>query len=163
MTMTEVTHRDRNPQLHNPIAAVFGKEGISTDIALRPEELAELRGLTTQSWLAVIAKADLNLAESFREAGIENYHLRSHQLDHANMWTTHARTFNAAEADIIRSFSLFDFLDRELPPYRISGSMPPYGDLGRARINWRLVRPGTGCAGGVNAVAGGRRHNVQCG
>ncbi len=144
MTITDVTYSDRSENLRNPIAKVYGKEGISTDVVLRLEELAELRRLTAQSWLDVIAKTDPNLVEPLRAAGIENYHLRSHLLDHANIWTTHARTYTAPQADIIRSFSLFDFLDRELPPYRISGSMPPYGDLGRARINWRLVRPGDG-------------------
>ena len=46
--------------------------------------------------------------------------------------------------DAICSFSLFDLFDSDCPGYRICSEMPPYGDLGRARMNWRLVRPGGG-------------------
>jgi hypothetical protein len=128
----------------NPIPMVFGKEGICTDISLAPAELTELRRLTTDSWLGVIRKAAPEAVPQFEEAGLDQYHRLSHLVDHARVWTTMARTFDQAAVDHIRSFSLFDMFDRELPNYRVASSMPPYGDLGRSRINWRLVRPGDG-------------------
>ena len=128
----------------NLMSIVYGKQGICTDASLLPAELAELRRLTTESWLSVIRKAAPEAVQQFEEGGIEQYHRLSHLVDHAHIWQTMARTFDARAVDTIRSFSLFDIFDRELPSYRISSSMPPYGDLGRPRINWRLVRPGDG-------------------
>jgi hypothetical protein len=46
--------------------------------------------------------------------------------------------------DVIRSLSIFSFFDGACPDYRIGSAMPPYGDWGSPRINWRLVRPGNG-------------------
>lgn len=128
----------------NPMPIVFGKQGICTDVSLTSAELAELRRLTTESWLDVIRKASPEAVPQFEAAGIEQYHELSHLVDHARIWTTTARTFDQAAVDTIRSFSLFDIFDRELPSYRIASSMPPYGDFGRPRVNWRLVRPGDG-------------------
>jgi hypothetical protein len=127
-----------------PLSNVFGDDGFSIDVKLQPEELAELRRLTTQSWLDVIGKVAPDKRAEFEKFGIEEYHHLSHEIDHANVWTTHRRTFSAEVVDTIRSFSLFDLFDSECPGYRISSEMPPYGDLGRARVNWRLVRPGNG-------------------
>jgi hypothetical protein len=126
------------------LAKVFGSDGFSVDIKLAAHELTELRRLTTESWLEIIRQAAPDSVERFRELGIENYHRLSHLLDHANLWTTHARTFDSAQAGIIDSFAIFDTLRHEFPEATIIGAMPPYGDLGRPRINWRLVRPGDG-------------------
>jgi hypothetical protein len=104
--------------------------------------LDKLRCIVTDSWLAAIAKVEPDLVDRFRELGIENYHQLSHLLDHPRVWTTHARTFESAQVDVIRTFSIFDLLKAEFPDYKISSAMPPYGDLKRSRINWRLVRPG---------------------
>jgi hypothetical protein len=123
---------------------VFGAPGFSIDVKLTPGELAELRRLTTKSWLDVIAKAAPDKVDQFADVGIDGYHRLSHLIDHARIWTTETRTFSADVVDTIRSFSLFDLFDEQCPSYRICSEMPPYGNLGRARINWRLVRPGDG-------------------
>lgn len=128
--------------LRGPLSRVFGRDGVCTDIKLRPDELAELRRVVTESWRGVIVKAAPDLAERSQGLGIQDYHQLSNLLDHGNIWTTHARTFSSPQVDVIRSFALFDMFDREFPGYQISSAMPPYGDLGRPRINWRLVRPG---------------------
>src|SRR5215831_16320328 len=128
----------------NPIAEVFGAEGICTRVNLRPDEIAHLRELTTECWLAALRQHAPDHVAEFEAAGIQNYHQKAHLLDHANIWTTTTRTFPAHVADAIRSFSLFDFFDRTIPSYKIGTAMPPYGDFGRTRINWRLVRPGAG-------------------
>jgi hypothetical protein len=130
--------------LREPLSKVFGNEGVSSDITLRPDELAELRRIVTDSWLDTISQAAPEKVDQFREVGIENYHQLSHLLDHANIWTTHTRTFDSGQVDAIRGFNLFDRLQAEFPDSAISSAMPPYGDLGRPRINWRLVRPGDG-------------------
>ena len=130
--------------LGGPLSKVFGDDGFSIDVKLAPGELTELRRLTTESWLDVIGKVAPEQVGQFRQLGIENYHQLSHLLDHANIWTTHARTFESSHVDVISSFGLFDMLKLEFPDYAISSAMPPYGDLGRPRINWRLVRPGDG-------------------
>jgi hypothetical protein len=128
----------------NPMPIVFGKQGICPDVSLAPAELTELRRLTIDSWLGIIRKAAPETVPQFEKAGIEQYHRLSHLVDHASIWTTMARTFDQAAVEVIHSFSLFDIFDRALPSYRVTSSMPPYGDLGRPRINWRLVRPGDG-------------------
>jgi Phytanoyl-CoA dioxygenase (PhyH) len=127
---------------HGPLSKVFGDDGFSIDVKLHPDELAELRRLTTKSWLEVIGKVAPDKIDTFEKAGIEDYHRLSHLIDHARIWTTETRTFSSEVVDAIRSFGLFDLFDRECPGYRICSEMPPYGDLGRARVNWRLVRPG---------------------
>jgi hypothetical protein len=127
-----------------PLSNVFGDDGYSVDVKLRPDELAELRRLVKQSWLDVIDKIAPDKADEFEAVGIEQYHRLSHLIDHANIWTTETRTFSADAVDVVRSFSLFDLFDTECPGYRICSEMPPYGDLGRPRVNWRLVRPGNG-------------------
>ena len=151
--------------LQSAIAKVYGRDGICTDVKLRSDELTELRRVVTDSWLGVIRKAAPDLVERFEELGIENYHQLSHLLDHANIWTTHERTLGIAQVDIIRSFHLFEMLASMFPGYRVSSAMPPYGDLGRPRINWRLVRPGDGTDVGpihadywFDAVLDGWRH-----
>jgi hypothetical protein len=128
----------------SPIAAVFGVDGISTSIKLQSDELEELRRLTTECWLRVLHKHAPDYVDQFEAGGIQNYHRLAHLVDHANIWTTTTRTFPAEVADKVRSFSLFDFYDRTIPAYQVGTAMPPYGDFGRTRINWRLVRPGAG-------------------
>jgi len=146
---TPVSLIDSSPQSQQasqpgPLSRVFGDDGFSIDVKLQPEELAQLRELTTRSWIEVIRKAAPDKIDQFVEAGIEGYHRLSHLLDHAAVWTTETRTFASDAVDTIRSFSLFDLFDRECPGYCVCSEMPPYGDLGRARMNWRLVRPGDG-------------------
>jgi hypothetical protein len=144
MALSNPDFAERPRTARNPLERVFGEEGLSTDIVLRPDELAALRKMTTESWLGVIRKVAPEAVDQFEQTGIEHYHELSHLLDHANIWTTNTRTFSAEVAAAIRSFSLFDMFDRECPGYGIASEMPPYGDLGRPRINWRLVRPGDG-------------------
>jgi hypothetical protein len=144
VTLIDAGHRVENAAPRGPLTKVFGEDGYSIDVKLRPDELAELRRLTTKAWLDVIAKVAPDKTDEFETAGIEHYHRLSHLIDHANIWTTDTRTFPADTVDIIRSFSVFDLFDSECPGYRICSEMPPYGDLGRPRVNWRLVRPGDG-------------------
>jgi hypothetical protein len=138
---------ERSPKQHVPPSAlskVFGEAGFSIDVKLRPDELAELRRLTTRSWLDVMRRVAPDKLKEFEAVGIDRYHELSHLIDHARIWTTETRTFSAEVVDAVRSFSLFDLFDHECPGYRICSEMPPYGDLGRGRMNWRLVRPGDG-------------------
>jgi hypothetical protein len=144
MTLANIGAEMRDCRLHEALAKVFGHDGYSIDLKLRPDELAELRRLTTKSWLDVIRKAAPDRFAEFEAAGIEKYHSLSNLIDHASIWTTHTRTFTEEVVNTIRMFSLFDLFDRECPGYRITSEMSPYGDLGRARVNWRLVRPGDG-------------------
>jgi hypothetical protein len=127
-----------------PLASVFGEQGYCNEIQLREDELSTLRNLTTASWLAVIRRVAPQTMEQFAEGGIDQYHRLSHLLDHGRIWTTRARTYSVEAVDCIRSFSIFDLFDKECPNYRIGSAMPPYGDWGGPRINWRLVRPGAG-------------------
>ena len=127
-----------------PLAKVYGDEGISNDVKLSSEELTALRDVVTESWLNAIRRVAPDKVERFRELGIDNYHQLSHLLDHARLWTAHTRTLDSAQVDVIRSFGLFELLQAAFPASNISSAMPPYGDLGRPRINWRLVRPGDG-------------------
>jgi len=130
--------------LGGPLSKVFGDDGFSIDVTLAPGELAELRRLTTKSWLDAIGRVAPDKRADFEDLGIEDYHLLSHVVDHACIWTTETRTYPAEVVDTIRSFSLFDLFANECRGYRICSEMPPYGDLGRPRVNWRLVRPGDG-------------------
>jgi hypothetical protein len=165
VTLAEIDRTTGDAELRSAVAKVYGREGFCTDIKLKPDELNELRRVVTDSWLAVIRKANPDLVERFQAVGIENYHRLSHLLDHANLWTTHARTLESAQVNVIRSFTLFDTLASVFPRYRVSSAMPPYGDLNRPRINWRLVRPGDGTDIGpihadywFDAVLDGWRH-----
>jgi hypothetical protein len=144
MTLAYDDIRSEGDRTFNPVPLIFGEQGITTDVKLRPDELKELRRLVTEAWLSVLHQAAPEAAPQFEKVGIENYHQLSHLVDHARIWTTHARTLEAAHVDVIRSFSMFDMFDRVLPSYELSSAMPPYGDLGRPRVNWRLVRPGEG-------------------
>lgn len=142
-----LTYRDfeaRAVAVRGPLSKVFGGDGICHDVRLRSDELAALRRIVTDSWLGAIARVAPDSVQQFREIGIDGYHQLSHLLDHARLWTTHTRTLESTQVDIIRSFDLFEALQAEFPDCKISGAMPPYGDLGRPRINWRLVRPGDG-------------------
>ena len=144
MTLPYRDVETRPSSLCDPLSMVFGDEGICSNVKLQADELAELRRIVMDSWLAAIAKSAPSAINQFRELGIENYHQLSHVLDHARLWTTHTRTFDSTQVDVIRSFEIFDRLKAEFPDSVISSAMPPYGDLGRPRINWRLVRPGEG-------------------
>ena len=126
------------------MARVYGDEGICHDVKLSPSELTALRDVVTESWLNAIRQVAPDKVEQFRELGIDNYHQLSHLLDHARLWTTHTRTLTAAQVHVIQSFGLFELLQRAFPASKLNSSMPPYGDLGRPRVNWRLVRPGDG-------------------
>lgn len=64
------------------------------------------------------------------------------EIAHDKLWSTHNRTFSADQVEIIRSTSLFRLFHDAFGECRFATGMPPYGDLGRERINWRLVRPG---------------------
>jgi hypothetical protein len=133
-------------QRHAPkiMSRVFGEEGYCDEMHLRPDELSTLRKITSETWLSVIRRVAPDKVKQFERNGIEQYHQLSHLIDHARIWSTQERTYPTEAVDEIRSFSVFDFFDREFPGYRISTAMPPYGDWGRTRINWRLVRPGKG-------------------
>jgi hypothetical protein len=144
MSLGYENHSDDSALWRRTLKNVFGEDGFSTAVSLRPDELAELRRLVTESWLGVISEVAPEAIDQFASAGIEEYHHRAHMIDHANIWTTQRRTFSPAVVDIIRGFSIFGLFDRECPGYCICSEMPPYGDLNRARINWRLVRPGDG-------------------
>jgi hypothetical protein len=144
MTMSEVGEGNQDARRPSPLSKVFGVDGFSVDVKLRADELAELRRLTTKSWLEVIAKVAPDNISKFEEVGIEEYHRLAHLIDHAHVWTTDTRTFPTEVVEAIRSFSLFDLLAGECGEYRICTEMPPFGDLGRPRMNWRLVRPGNG-------------------
>jgi hypothetical protein len=126
------------------ISMVFGKQGYCDEIRLHSEELYILREITNESWLEVIHRTSPDKIKQFEENGIEEYHRLSHLVDHARVWTTQARTYSAKAVDVIRSFKIFDFFNDQFPGYRVSTAMPPYGDWGQTRINWRLVRPGKG-------------------
>jgi hypothetical protein len=123
---------------------VFVEQGYYDEMRLQSEELRKLREITNESWLEIIYRAAPDKVKQFEESGIEQYHRLSHLLDHARVWTTQARTYSAKAVDVIRSFSIFDFFNDQCAGYRISTAMPPYGDWGQTRINWRLVRPGNG-------------------
>jgi hypothetical protein len=144
MTLVDVGRKTAAKYPRGPLSKVFGDDGFSIDVKLRPDELAELRRLTTKRWLDIIGKVTPDKKAEFEEIGIEDYHRLSHLIDHARVWTTETRTYPAETVDTIRSFSLFDLFNNECRGYRVCSEMPPYGDLGRARINWRLVRPGDG-------------------
>lgn len=133
---------DEGPAVARPLGDVFGAPGYCCGLTLASDELRALRALTVEAWLAAIRKHAPQRVQAFERAGIENYHLLAQHLDHDRVWTTHTRTFDAATVDAIRAFSIFKLFDRECPGYRIATAMPPYGDLGRPRVNWRLVRPG---------------------
>jgi hypothetical protein len=142
MSLTDVEVGKQAAHTHAALSNVFGNAGFSVDIRLRADELAELRRLTRESWLDVIRRAAPEKIAAFEEVGIDEYHRFSHLIDHPRIWTTEARTYSADAVNAIRCFSLFDYFDSTLPGYGISTVMPPYGDFGRSRINWRLVRPG---------------------
>ena len=144
VTMMDVQSRAKPAPECGPLSKVFGNAGFSIDVKLQPDELAELRRMTTHSWLDVIRGVAPDSVNRFQELGIDRYHDLAHLLDHAHLWTTHARTFESSQVDVIGSFGIFDMLRREFPECTIISAMPPYGDLGRPRINWRLVRPGDG-------------------
>jgi hypothetical protein len=134
----------RATELMGALAKVYGTAGICYDVKLSSDELAVLRGVVTESWLNAIRQVAPDKVEQFRKLGIDNYHHLSHLLDHARLWTTHTRTLTVEQVDVIRSFGLFKSIQRAFPASKINSSMPPYGDLGRPRLNWRLVRPGDG-------------------
>jgi hypothetical protein len=127
-----------------PLSRVFGEQGYFDELRLQPQELNRLREITTDAWLQVIHRVAPDKVKQFEENGIEQYHRLSHLIDHANIWTTQARTYPPEAVDVIRSFSFLDYFANVCPGYRIGSAMPPYGDWGKTRINWRLVRPGNG-------------------
>ena len=133
----------RATALGGSLAKVYGDEGICYDVKLSSEELAPLSDVVTESWLNTIRQVAPDKVEQFRALGIDNYRQLSHLLDHARLWTAHTRTLSA-QVDVIHSFGLFESLQASFPGSNISSAMAPYGDLGRPRINWRLVRPGDG-------------------
>jgi hypothetical protein len=127
-----------------PLSKVFGEQGYCNEIRLREDELSTLRRITTESWIDVIRRVAPDSVGQFEQLGIDQYHRLAHLLDHGRVWTTQVRTYSAEMVDCIRTFGIFDFFDRECPNYRICSEMPPLGDWGGPRINWRLVRPGAG-------------------
>jgi len=133
-----------NPRAEGPLSQVFGWKGYCTDCRLRSDELKLLRQITTEAWLDVLQRVVPDKIKLFEENGIEQYHRLSHLVDHARVWTTQSRTYPPRAVDVISSFSFLNDLAKEYPGYRIGSAMPPYGDWGKTRINWRLVRPGNG-------------------
>ncbi len=128
---------------HGLAERIFGEDGYALGLRLTWSELATLRALTTETWLGVLGRATPERVGEFSERGMDRYHDLAHLVDHGSLWTTKARSYGAEAVEVISHFSIFDMFRQEFGECRVSTRMPPYGDLGRPRMYWRLVRPGT--------------------
>jgi len=117
--------------------ALDGAAGYSTELHLRPEELARLKALIEKQWLEVVRSAAPELVETFAGGGIERYHEHSHLVDHASLWPKRCRILPAEAVAEIRAMSLFDRLEDHFGEFVISNE----DELEPEELYWRIVRP----------------------
>lgn len=131
--------------IDSPILSdVLGEPGYSTAFAITDHELAHIRDLIGEQWIARIESAHPEHAARFREAGLERYHELSHLVPHSDLWPKEQRVLTreavaqALQLDFIprlRTLLGVDF--RIADVLFFSKSTADYPE-----IHWRLVRPG---------------------
>ena len=97
----------RSASSRGPLSKVFGDDGFSIDIKLRPDELTELRRLTTQAWLDVISH--VRPRRSTNSGGSESRTIITFASyrSWAYLDDPHA-DLRSGQVDVIRCFNLFD-------------------------------------------------------
>ena|SRR5450830_783164 len=121
---------------------IFDTPGYSRDVQLTPFELEVFRAEITEQWLSVIGARHPELVPQFREAGVDNYHLLAHLLQHEKLWPKETRCLPRESCSKIRVLPFLQTLHDELGDFSISDVF--YGnthEAGREEIYWRLVRP----------------------
>lgn len=118
--------------------AVFGNAGVTTQLAMSPQELAEFRGLITDHWLGRLGEMyPADVVDKFRRAGLPRYHELVALVDHKALWPKTARLLPASAVARIRELPFMQTLAAEFGPFTISNEEEIYSE----EIYWRIVRP----------------------
>jgi ectoine hydroxylase-related dioxygenase (phytanoyl-CoA dioxygenase family) len=111
-------------------------------MSLTPEELACFRSAIEGQWIAAIRGSYPELEERFKSAGLKNYHLLAHLVDHERLWPKQNRVLPQPEVEKIKALNFIARLRDIFGDFGISDVV--YGNTicqNQQEIYWRLVRP----------------------
>jgi hypothetical protein len=120
--------------------AVDGPDGYWVGPLLTETEVATLRSLIRQQFLARIGELAPNAVADFAAAGLGQYHRQSHRIDHASAWPRHARLMGPEAVEFFQQTSLMRRIVDEFGSAEITNEV----EGGAPELVWRLVRPGEG-------------------
>jgi predicted O-methyltransferase YrrM len=99
--------------------------------------LAELRSIVNDKFHAALKAKYPELYDEFAELSADQYHFKSHLIDHSNMWRKAMRTFDHHLVERFMALSWKDRLAERVGPFEILGAE----EVGLPDIYMRLVRP----------------------
>jgi hypothetical protein len=100
--------------------------------ALAPPELARVRELITEQYLARVGQLQPDLVGPARAAGVQNYHTLPIAFDHGASWPKQTRLL---DPKYVAEFARMGFMDR------IRAEYGPSAVISHDELNWRVVRP----------------------
>ncbi|MGQ0676398.1 MAG: hypothetical protein ACT4N4_10000 [Rhodospirillales bacterium] len=118
--------------------AIDGSPGYWAGTLMPASELKQVRGLIHRQFLDRIAKLSPAAVDAFSQIGMERYHLRSHLIDHADVWPRPVRLFPADGIEFIRRSILMRRIAEIFGPAELTNEV----EAGPPEIVWRIVRPG---------------------
>jgi hypothetical protein len=116
---------------------VNGPRGVSTNLSASSDDLALIRKLIEEQWLACLSCVAPQHVAAFAELGCERYHELAHAIDHSSVWPKRSRILPAEAVATIRTTSLLRQLVGEFGEFAISDE----DGIGWEEVYWRLVRP----------------------
>lgn len=121
---------------------IYENKGYSLPYKLCPNELVKLRSLVEEQFLQNISKHYPNYLELFKSAGIENYHLHSHLVDHSRIWPKLSRCLAQNACNEIKEMNFFKTLTNDFSPFQLGRVVYEREVVWEwDEMYWRIVRP----------------------
>lgn len=128
----------RHPFIPQDLAShVDGDPGYWVGVLLGAGELAQVKSMIRDMFLARIREFAPDLQDRFEHIDLAQYHRYADYLDHAAAWPRHARLFHRDAIDFIRNSELLRQLGAALGGLEITNEV----ENAAPEIVWRLVRP----------------------
>lgn len=119
------------------VEAIRGSPGYFSDWVLSDDELAELRAVVRDHFVARLAARYPALGAVAAATPMAAYHTYADRIDHAAYWEKSNRVLPGAAVARIRALPFFRRLEQALGPVRISNE----SNLEDEEVYWRIVRP----------------------
>jgi hypothetical protein len=120
--------------------AIEGASGHWVGPLLTGGELMTVRELIGRQFLRRIETLAPGEVRTFAQAGLDQYHLHSHLIDHAKAWPRPTRLFPQDGIEFIANSTMLRRIAGTFGPATITNEV----EGGAPEIVWRLVRPGAG-------------------
>jgi hypothetical protein len=121
---------------------IFISEGFSQKMTLSNKELELIQDLVRDQYLSIIEQNYPDQLENFKKNGIQNYHVKSKDIDHSATWPKKSRCLNQESCELIKTLPFWKQLENDFGPF-MTGRVVYEKDIewDRDEMYWRIVRP----------------------